>query len=122
MAQGVLHEPTEENRLLVQQLSAVGTRFEDIAIELEISADTLTKYYRKELDKGRIKANAKVAQGLYNQAINGNTAASMFWLKTRAGWAETNKHEITGADGSPIPISVGIEFVDANTRDEEVSE
>ena len=122
MAQGIKHEPTDENRQIVQQLSALGTRYEDIAIELDISADTLSKYYSKELEKGRIKANAKVAQGLYNQAVNGNTAASMFWLKTRAGWSETSKHEITGANGSPIPISVGIEFVDANTRDKEVSE
>lgn len=119
MAQGVQHEPTDENRELVQQLSAMGTRYEDIALELDISADTLTKYYRRELDKGRIKANAKVAQGLYNQAINGNTSASMFWLKTRAGWKETSKHEITGADGAPIPISVGIEFIDANPIEDE---
>lgn len=122
MAQGIQHEPTDENREKVRTLSAMGTRFEDIALELEINTDTLTKYYRKELDKGRITANAKVAQGLYNQAINGNVSASMFWLKTRAGWQEVNKHEITGANGNPIPVSVGIEFVDADNRDEEVSE
>lgn len=122
MAQGIEHIPTDENKDKVKSLSAMGTRFEDIALELDISADTLTKYYRKELDKGRITANAKVAQGLYNQAIGGNTSAQMFWLKTRAGWKETSKHEITGADGSAIPLSVAVEFVDAEPSKEEISE
>ena len=114
MAQGVQHEPTDENRALVKSLSAMGTRYVDIALKLEINTDTLTKYYSRELELGRVDANAKVAQGLFNQAVNGNTSAGIFWMKTRAGWKETQGHEITGANGSPIPISVGIEFVDAD--------
>lgn len=119
--QGVEHIPTEEKRKLVRTLSAVGITYEDIASKIDISSDTLVKHYKKELLDGRVDANANVGQKLYQQANGGNTQAMMFWLKTRGGWSETNKHEITGADGTAIPLSVAVEFVNAN-RDEEVSE
>jgi hypothetical protein len=110
--QGLEHKPTPEQRKLVQTLSAVGVTFEDIASKLEISSDTLVKHYKKELDTGRIDANATVAQSLFQQAKSGNTTAMMFWLKTRARWKEVTQHEISGIDGSSIPVSVGIEFVE----------
>jgi hypothetical protein len=74
---------------------------------------TLTiKYYKKELSDGRIDANATIGKGLFEQAKNGNTAAAMFWLKTRAGWKETQKLEMTGEDGSPIVHRIEVSFGD----------
>jgi len=102
MAEGVgrpAHQPTDQNRLQVKTLAAV------IAAKLGISADTLTKYYRQELDDGRVDANAQIGKSLYEQAKNGNTAAMIFWLKTRAGWKETQVNEHTGLDGKPLVIS-----------------
>lgn len=90
------HQPTDELRKLARTLSAVGITYEDIASKIEISSDTLVKYYKKELSDGRIDANATVAKGLFEQAKSGNTAAAMFWLKTRAGWKETNVQELHG--------------------------
>lgn len=87
---------TDENRRLVRALAAVGARHEDIAARLGISADSLTLHYRSELDEGRVDANAKVAQSLYQQALNGNVTAQIFWLKTRAQWRETTYHEVSG--------------------------
>lgn len=40
----------------------------DIATVLEIDAKTLRKHYRRQLDKGHIKATAKVAENLYRKA------------------------------------------------------
>jgi hypothetical protein len=34
------------------------------------------------------EANAKVAEGLFKQVMNGNTGATIFWLKARCGWRE----------------------------------
>jgi uncharacterized protein YjcR len=102
MAQGKEYVPTDDSRKLVRNLSAVGTRYIDIAQKLEISDDTLVKYYKKELEDGRIDANAAIAQTLFQQAKDGNTSAAIFWLKTRAGWKETNNLELTGADGGSI--------------------
>jgi len=90
----------------VYELSKVGTRHEDIALLLGFSEDTLTKYYRKELDKGRIEANAAVAGTLYEKAKQGDTASMLFWLKTRAGWSEKHTTELTGEGGAPINIKV----------------
>jgi hypothetical protein len=104
-----LTTPTTQNQ--VYELSKVGTRYEDIAFMLGISADTLTKYYKPELEKGRIEANAVIAGTLYEKARQGDTASMMFWLKTRAQWSEKNTTELTGEGGAPINIKVvtGIE-------------
>ena len=104
MQQGKKYTPTVENKKLVKTLAAVGITFEDIATKLEISADTLVKYYKKELDDGRIDANASIGQTLFQQAKNGNTAAAIFWLKTRARWKETQAVELSGPDGSEMVI------------------
>ena len=100
------HQPTDVSRDKVKSLAAVGTRYEDIASLLEISDDTLVKYYKRELEEGRIQANAAIAQTLYNQAKAGNTAAMIFWLKSRAKRKETTSHEISGTDGGPLSIKV----------------
>lgn len=95
---------TTENQ--VYELSKVGTRYEDIAFMLGISADTLSKYYKPQLEKGRIEANAVIAGTLYEKARQGDTASMMFWLKTRAQWSEKNTTELTGEGGAPINIKV----------------
>ena len=98
---------TSDSRNQVYNLSIVGTRYEDIALVLGISDDTLTKYYKSELEKGRIEANAAVAGTLFEKAKQGDTSSMIFWLKTRAQWSEKNTTE----GGAPINIKVitGIE-------------
>ena len=101
------HLPDATTRNKVFMLSTVGTRHEDIATVLGISADTLTKYYNDELAKGRIEANASVAETLFKQAKEGNTTAMIFWLKSRAKWKETSQHEISGnPDGMPVEVKI----------------
>ena len=106
------HLPNADTRNRVYMLSTVGTRHEDIASVLSISHDTLVKYYKEELDKGRIEANASVAETLFKQAKEGNTTAMIFWLKSRARWKESTQHEISGnPDGTPVEVKIitGIE-------------
>jgi hypothetical protein len=94
------HLPNADTRIKVYTLSTVGTRHEDIA-------SVLVKYYKEELDKGRIEANASVAETLFKQAKEGNTTAMIFWLKSRAKWKESTQHEISGnADGTPIEVKI----------------
>jgi hypothetical protein len=101
------HLPTADTRNRVYILSTVGTRHEDIATVLSISHDTLVKYYKEELDKGRIEANASVAETLFKQAKEGNTTAMIFWLKSRAKWKESTQHEISGnPDGTPVEVKI----------------
>jgi hypothetical protein len=80
-------KPTEEDRLLVRSLAAVGTPQEDIARKVGIrSPKTLRKYFREVLDLAATEANANVGGALYKSAMAGNTDAQKFWLERRAGW------------------------------------
>jgi len=99
------YKPTQATKDTARRLSALGCPHEDIAIRLKISADTLVKYYKEELDEGRIDANAAIAGTLFSQAKKGNTAAAIFWLKTRARWKETQVNEHSGIDGGDIRLS-----------------
>ena len=102
------HEPTAAQRGQVEAMASYGETYENIAVMMEMSADSLVKYYPKELKKGRIKANALVAQSLFKKATGDgpqSAASAMFWLKTRAGWRETSNVEITGKDGGALKVS-----------------
>lgn len=82
------HVPTEKLRQVVKGYSAMGIPQKGIAAKLGIDPKTLRLHYRAELSEGKIEANFQVAQSLFNQAISGNTAAAIFWLKTQAGFSE----------------------------------
>lgn len=96
---------TEDNTRMVEQMSGMGVPQEQIASIVGCSVDTLFKYFEEQMKLGKGKANFKVAQTLYQQAVKGNVPAAIFWLKTQAKFKETDKLEITGADGGPIEIN-----------------
>lgn len=108
-----LFTPTDDQRRLVRALSGFGVPHDDIGRIVKCSPPTLRKRFRDELDLGTAEANAKVAQTLYQQATTpGNVAATIFWLKARAGWREKQVLEVTGKDGSATPdMKVMIELV-----------
>lgn len=97
------HEPTRATRDLVQLHTMVGTTQETIASIIGIDPKTLRKHYRDELDQSKAKANATIGGALFNKARSGDTTAMIFWMKTQAGWKETNVNEITNPDGSLTP-------------------
>lgn len=81
------HVPTDTTRAEVTALTSFGNTQAEIGLYLGICVDTLTKYYRKELDTAVIKTNAQVANKLLNKAIQqDDLGAQIFWLKTRARW------------------------------------
>ena len=85
------YAPTDKERAQCKALAAMGVPNTDIAIVLQISAPTLRRHFRHELDTGSIEANAKVAQSLFKQATDPakpSVVAAIFWLKVRAGWVE----------------------------------
>ena len=100
MAGSPPHEPTAETRNLVKLHVSVGTPQDMICKLLKITGKTLRKHYRDEIDLSTHQANAAVAGSLFNQAKAGNIAASIFWLKTRAGWKETQQVDHTSSDGT----------------------
>jgi DNA-binding XRE family transcriptional regulator len=107
------HKPTDETKKLAKTLSGLGVPQDDIATLIGVTKPTLHKHYRDDLDKGMAEANAKVAGSLFNQAVSGNTAASIFWMKARANWSERIVTEHTGPDGGPVKIQATIRLVGA---------
>jgi hypothetical protein len=96
VSQGKEHEPNEKDRKTVETMASHGIPELEIAQVIGISAPTLRKWYRNELDTGATKANSMVAQSLYQKALgngNGAVAACIFWLKVRAGWVEPRPEE-----------------------------
>ena len=97
-------KPTDDERKLVEQMSAVGIPQESICLVIRDGIDdkTLRKHFRRELDTAAVKANAKIGGTLYNKAIAGDTTAMIWWTKTRMKWKETTINEQTGKDGAPL--------------------
>lgn len=101
-------QPSEEQRIEVQDLSRHGTPQKQIASIIGIAIDTLKKHFREELDNGKEAANAAVAGSLYRNAIAGCVTSQIFWLKCQAGWSEKGPREED--TGPPI---INIIFDDA---------
>jgi len=92
-------EPTAEQRRTVQVLSGIGVPQDQIALIIGVDPKTLRKTCREDLDRGMAEANVKVAQTLFGMATRGdNTAATIFWMKARAGWRE--KQEVLVEPGT----------------------
>ena len=87
----IAHKPTAEQRRMVEAMSAYGIPQEDISAVVGVDRNTLAKHYRHELDQASAKANAKIAERLYDRAIKGDVKAMMFWLERRGGDAWRNK-------------------------------
>ena len=100
-------QPTDEDRKMVQMLAACGVDQKQIAARIGIrSTKTLRKYYRNEIDRGAAEANAMVGQALYKMATSGNhPAATIFWLKSRAGWNDHRGYEPSAVAPPPFIVA-----------------
>jgi hypothetical protein len=110
--------PNEQQRQHVRRLKFVDKYTnETIAAILGISEPTLRKHFAWELEHSNAELLADVAGVLHDRAMKGDVTACIFILKTRAGWRETDRREITGADGAPLKMSgapplILVEYVD----------
>lgn len=86
----------------VEALAANGLTQQQIADSLGISERTLYKNKKENAEiaeaikRGRNKGIAYVTNALMSKIKSGNVTAMIFYLKTQAGWKETNVNEITG--------------------------
>lgn len=69
---------------------------------VERDAEVAERYKR-----GKARAIGAIAQSLISKARGGDTASMIFYLKTQAGWRETDRLEHTGTEGGPITTIVG---------------
>lgn len=92
----------------VESLAANGLTDEQIASALGISRTTLANRKRENeqfvqaIKRGKAKGIALVTNKLMESIKGGNMTGMIFFLKTQAGWKETNVQEHTGKDGTPL--------------------
>ena len=98
--------PADHERQQVEALSGYGLPQEQIAVLIRggIALETLREHFAKELVSGKAKANGQIGKTLFQKAMGGDTAAMIWWCKAQMRWAETQKHEHTGADGGEIVV------------------
>ena len=94
----------------VESLAANGLTQEQIAAALGISERTLRSRkgeiadFADAIKRGKAKGIALVTNKLMESIKGGNMTGMIFFLKTQAGWKETNVQELTGANGDPISL------------------
>lgn len=102
-------ELTDEQRSEVETLAACLSQ-DQIADYFGIVRNTFAAMIERDPDiserykRGKARAIRDIADGVIARARAGDTASSFFYLKTQAGWRETNRHEITGADGGALKV------------------
>lgn len=102
--------PTDEHLAQIEALGAF-LSIEQIAEYFGIGKTTL--YARMKEDerinerykKGRARVIAKVAQGLINDAIEGDNTCRIFYLKTQAGWSEKQIIDLKSGAG-PMAVTI----------------
>jgi len=99
----------EKQIIQVESLAAVLNKTQ-LADYFSIGETTLREIEQRQPEvseaykRGKSKAIGNVAKNLISQAQAGNVSAAIFYLKTQAGWKETQVNEITGADGQPLIV------------------
>ena len=94
-------ELTDEQRGEIETLGALLNQ-DQIADYLGIGRTTFHAIMERDPDiaerykRGKAKAIAHVARGLLQKARSGDTVSSIFFLKTQAGWRETDRLEHAG--------------------------
>jgi len=96
---------TDEQRLQIKSMAAMGTPQDQIARKMGCTAKTLRLHCRDELDLGVIEATYNVSKTLYQMATSGTcVAATIFWMKTRGGLKENPGYP--GGELPPPPFIV----------------
>ena len=96
--------PSDSDRKQVEAMSGYGVPIEQIAAVTMggIGLEALYNHFREELVAGKAKINAKIGQTLAQKALGGDTAAMVWWSKSRMGFKEKVELEHSGANGGPI--------------------
>ena len=115
---GKSYQASDQDREAVALMVGYGIPLDEIrkvvinpATGKAVSKATLTRHYRKEIEQGFAKANAKVAESLFLQAtgqpevvVDGkvvqkerspNTSAAIWWTKARMGWKASGEADDT---------------------------
>lgn len=99
----------------VEELASHGLTFGQIADALGICMATLERRRKESAEieeavkRGKAQGIAKVTNALFDQALSGNTAAAIFFLKNQAGWRDKIDLEVEQTVPLPLVVHVPME-------------
>lgn len=105
---------TEQDRIFVERAVMAGTAINVIAECLNITDDTLRKYYRYEIVTGRERLKGDAIRVLMDSLTDGSLDAAKYVLSRVAGWTEKTVH--SNDPEHPMPGVVQYQLP-ANGRD-----
>lgn len=110
--EGQIVEMTDEDRATIKELAAHGMNIEQIANVMNYRRRTLYRRIFKDdelkavIEEGRSEGLAQVTKTAFQLAVSGECPPmTMFFLKTRGGWRETDKKD-EGASDLPKNIEI----------------
>lgn len=107
-------KPVKRDPDIAQKVFAMrqyGLTIEQVSDLVSLSTNTLYKLYGGELENGVAAANLVVGKKLFERCQAGDVTALIFWAKTRMGWQEKQKVDVSNSDGSLAPRqAINIDF------------
>lgn len=88
--------PSEQEVAKIRLYAGLGMTQEQCAKLVGISCPTFRAQpdAKAAFEEGKAETIAKVAGSLVKKALGGDTTSAIFYLKTQAGWKETNVSEL----------------------------
>lgn len=123
---GQPHQVTKEKQTIVMLSMLNGFTQEQTARLIGIHPETLRTYYREEIDHGKERLITQISGNLVtiatqNRDIKAALTASIFFLKTRAGYRERERESDTvsaEATASDQKIKITLKIGDKNDAEE----
>lgn len=83
---------TDDQIAKIKLYSGLGSTQEQVARMIGVCVNTMKgdQEAKDAFELGKAETITKVAGSLVKKALNGDTASAIFYLKTQAGWKETN--------------------------------
>ena len=86
--------PREALRDQIKLMAAIGIPHNQMAGVLKMSAETLHRCYKDDLEYGASTANTVVGGKIFEAAKKGESWACSLWAARRMGWRETTEHVV----------------------------
>lgn len=95
-------EITDEVRSIIRRAAGMGFTWDKLEKLTKINKRTLQRHCQNDYDSGSVELEYGISMTLAEKALDGNVTAGIYIDKTRFGWKETSKTELTGENGGPI--------------------